>query len=103
MSMSPSAKRTTNWVSLVFPSKIGQPLDRRNVWTRALKPAMEEAGASWAGFKTLRHTCATLLFDRGANPVQVQRWLGHSDPGFTMRTYVHLLDEGVGAGLDLGF
>jgi hypothetical protein len=25
--------------------------------------------------------------------VQVQRFLGHSDPGFTLRTYVHLLPE----------
>jgi integrase len=27
---------------------------------------------------------------------QVQEWLGHADPGFTLRTYVHLMDEGVG-------
>jgi integrase len=27
---------------------------------------------------------------------QVQEWLGHSDPGFTLRTYVHLMDEGLG-------
>ena len=32
---------------------------------------------------------------------QVQRWLGHSSPGFTLETYIHLLDDGVGAGLDL--
>jgi hypothetical protein len=32
---------------------------------------------------------------------QVQEWLGHSDPAFTMRTYVHLMDEGVGEGLSL--
>jgi len=24
---------------------------------------------------------------------QVQRFLGHADPGFTLRTYVHLLPE----------
>jgi hypothetical protein len=29
----------------------------------------------------------------------VQEWLGHADPGFTLRTYVHLLDAGVGGGL----
>lgn len=27
---------------------------------------------------------------------QVQEWLGHADPGFTLRTYIHLLDEGLG-------
>ena len=47
-----------------------------------------------------RHTRAPLLFARGRNPKQAQKWLGHADPGFTLRTYVHLLDEGVG---DAGF
>jgi hypothetical protein len=26
----------------------------------------------------------------------VQEWLGHHDPGYTLRTYVHLLDSGLG-------
>ena len=29
----------------------------------------------------------------GWNAAQVSRFLGHSDAGFTLRTYVHLLDE----------
>jgi len=32
---------------------------------------------------------------------EVQRWLGHHSPAFTLATYVHLLDEGVGEALDL--
>ena len=32
--------------------------------------------------------------------VQVQRWLGHHKPSFTIDTYVHLLDEELGAPLD---
>jgi site-specific recombinase XerC len=51
-------------------------------------------------FHTFRHTCASLLFAEGRNVKQVQEWLGHADPGFTLRTYVHLLDEGLG---DPGF
>jgi hypothetical protein len=27
--------------------------------------------------------------------------LGHADPGFTLRTYVHLLDAGLGGGLEI--
>jgi hypothetical protein len=42
-----------------------------------------------------RHTCATILFRRGWNAVQVQRWLGHHKPSFTLDTCVHLLDEDV--------
>ena len=37
----------------------------------------------------------------GANAVQVQRWLGHHSPAFTLSTYVHLLDAGVGDALAL--
>jgi integrase len=42
-----------------------------------------------------------LLFERGANAKQVQRWLGHHSPAFTLETYVHLLDAGLGEALDL--
>jgi hypothetical protein len=47
-------------------------------------------------FHTFRQTCASLLFAEGKNVKQVQEWLGHADPGFTLRTYVHLLDDGLG-------
>lgn len=28
---------------------------------------------------------------------QVQAWLGHADPGFTLSTYIHLMDAGMGS------
>jgi integrase len=40
-----------------------------------------------------------LLFHDGRNIKEVQEWLGHADPAFTLRTHVHLMDEGVGAGI----
>jgi integrase len=59
-----------------------------------LKPAARRAGLDWVGFHTLRHTCATLLLTSGdANAKQVQMWLGHHSPAFTLATYVHLLPE----------
>jgi len=54
---------------------------------------------TWVGFHTFRHTCATIRFRRGWNAVQVQRWLGHHSPSFTLDTYVHLLDECPRAGV----
>jgi hypothetical protein len=27
---------------------------------------------------------------------QVSEWLGHADPSFTLSTYIHLLDDGIG-------
>ena len=26
----------------------------------------------------------------------MQEWLGHEDPGFTLRTYLHPMDDGLG-------
>jgi integrase len=86
---------------LVFPSRAGTPLDYSHTRRRVLKPAVEEAGAGWAGFDTFRHTCASMLVERGANAVQSRRWLCHHSPGFTLSTYVHLLDGGIGEALDL--
>lgn len=86
---------------LVFCSVNGGPLHDRNLSARMLKPAAQEAGVPWMGWHTLRHTCASMMFARGANAVQVQRWLGHHSPGFTLQTYVHLLDEDFGEPLDL--
>lgn len=59
----------------------------------------QEAGMPWAGFHAFRHTCATRLFAAGRNAVQVQRWLGHHSPAFTLATYVHLLDDDPGGPL----
>jgi integrase len=94
----------------VFTSARGARLNDGNLRRRTLKPAAVAAGLlrpeeawadprepeSWVGFHTFRHTCASLLFEGGKNVKQVAAWLGHADPGFTLRTYVHLMDEGVG-------
>ena len=85
----------------VFTTGAGTPLQVNNLRRRVLKPAAEEAGVPWAGFHTFRHTCASMLFAEGRNAVQVQRWLGHHSPAFTLATYVHLLDGDIGAPLAL--
>ena len=80
----------------MFQTKVGTRLGKDNVRNRYIKPAAEEVGAPWCGWHTLRHTCASILFDEGRNVVQVQRWLGHHKPSFTIDTYVHLLDDDLG-------
>lgn len=103
----------------VFASKVGTELLPANVYRRVLAPAAIGLGLkieyeaegkdgrpetrvrSAVSFHTFRHTCASLLFAEGRNIKQVQEWLGHADPGFTLRTYVHLLDAGLGGGLEL--
>jgi integrase len=86
---------------LVFPNQAGSIFDGDNLRRRVIKPTAEEIGAPWAGFHTFRHTCASLLFARGANAVQVQRWLGHHSPAFTLERYVHLLSGDQAEALDL--
>lgn len=80
----------------LFVTRSGSPLRDENVRSRILKPASERAGVPWVGFHTFRHTCASLLFEGGKNVKQVQEWLGHHDAGFTLKTYVHLIDDGLG-------
>ena len=80
----------------VFATITGTELSRPNVASRVLKPAAKAVRVPWASFHSFRHTCASMLFDEGRNVKQVAEWLGHADPAFTLRTYVHLLDDGVG-------
>lgn len=94
----------------VFASRSGTPLRPENIYRRALAPAAIGAGfkveveikgkkktRSAVSFHTFRHTCASLLFEAGRNVKQVQAWLSHADPGFTLKTYIHLMDSGVGS------
>jgi integrase len=85
--------------ALVFATATGTPLDPDNLASRILAPACAKAGVPWAGFHTFRHTVASRLFAGDRNIVQVQRWLGHHSPSFTLDTYVHLLDGNLGAPL----
>jgi integrase len=39
----------------------------------------------------LRHHYASVLLDAGESIRAVADYLGHADPGFTLRTYTHLM------------
>ena len=80
----------------MFGSAAGTERHPSNLRRRVL-PAVEGLGLGWVGFPTFRRTCASLLFEAGKDVKQVQEWLGHAEPGFTLRTYVHLMDDGLGS------
>jgi integrase len=82
--------------SPVFASRVGTPLRPSNIARQTLRPTRDAVGLPWVTFHTFRHTCASLLFEEERNVKQVQEWLGHADPAFTLRRYVHLMDAGVG-------
>jgi integrase len=76
----------------IFAAADGAALDRWMVY-RVIKAAGKRAAVPWVGLHTLRHTAATLLFRSGWNAVQVQKFLGHHSPAFTLAAYVHLLPD----------
>ena len=39
----------------------------------------------------LRHFYASVLLDAGENIKAVAEYMGHTDPGLTLRTYAHLM------------
>ncbi|WP_237550447.1 integrase [Streptomyces sp. SID8354] len=43
------------------------------------------------GYHALRHFYASEELGAGESIVSLARWLGHSDPGFTLRKYSHFL------------
>ncbi|WP_256925139.1 site-specific integrase [Streptomyces sp. Amel2xC10] len=75
------------------------------VWKPALAAAgviaaLDEGSADGArvwepsrahGFHALRHFFASEELESGESVVSLARWLGHSDPGFTLRKYSHFL------------
>jgi integrase len=82
---------------LVFPNRVGKPMDHNNLYHREYKPLLRKAGLHDQGFTfhSLRHTFGTALFKGGEHPKVVQSLLGHASIVQTMDTYSHLL-EGIG-------
>jgi integrase len=78
--------------ALVFPDADGGYLRRQNWRQRVWVPALAAAAIPYFRPYDLRHTCATLLIYEGRTVNEVAQHLGHADPGFTARTYAHVLD-----------
>jgi integrase len=82
---------------LVFPNRVGKPMDHNNLYHRDFKSLLQRTGL-WSEdkeerftFHSLRHTCATLLLSKNVNPKIVQEMLGHATISQTMDTYSHVL------------
>lgn len=78
----------------VFTTSTGAPMNYRNVSTRGLDKAADDARLNPAGvakltFHDLRHTYGSHLAQSGLDPVGVQRQMGHARPSITMDLYVH--------------
>lgn len=93
---------------LAFASTEGTPVWDRNLRERVLAPLIAKANAIAAptdkadsrlvpvralGFHSFRHAYASRLISRGATLKQLQVYLGHHDPAFTLKIYGHLIEE----------
>jgi integrase len=78
---------------LVFPAAKGGYILRQNWRRRVWQPALAAAGIPYFRPYDLRHTCATLLIYEGRTVNEIAEHLGHSDPGFTARTYQHVFKD----------
>jgi integrase len=73
----------------IFTDKLGQPRTYDSA-SRQMLTVSRHSGIE-ATWHTLRHTCASRMFRAGCSIKQVQEHLGHKDPAFTLRTYIHML------------
>lgn len=80
--------------SLIFRSPEGHALNRNRFNDRQWRPALRAAGVVGGrdnGMHALRHFYASVLLDAGESIKALSEYLGHHDPGFTLRTYTHLM------------
>jgi integrase len=75
---------------LVFATRIGTPLDARNV-VRHYHALLAKAGLPRLRFHDLRHTAASLLLAQGLELRVVQQVLGHSQISLTANLYTHVM------------
>lgn len=85
---------------LVFVTEAGQPHHRKTILERT-NALMDDAGVPQIGFHALRHTCASILINGGADALRVQRQLGHSSVRMTLETYSHLFEERLQGNIEL--
>ena len=118
MELFPPVKVTLPWRTpdgspltklLIFSRKGDGPVRRGDFNVYVWKPALVAAGvipeprpgerhqaAREHGMHALRHFYASVLLDAGENIKALSQYLGHSNPGFTLRVYTHLMPNSEG-------
>ncbi|MBW1599734.1 tyrosine recombinase XerC [Streptomyces sp. JJ38] len=71
---------------LIFTTRNGTPIEPRNL-NRSFEVLCARAGVRKVRFHDLRHTCASLLHEQGADARMIMEVLGHSSIRVTMDIY----------------
>jgi integrase len=79
--------------ALLFGTRKGAALSRRNLLNRQLLPTCKQLGLEGINWHWLRHANASLLDACGAPVGTIQDLLGHASPGITRGTYIHGIPE----------
>ena len=91
--MVPDGKATT--ASLLLTTREKKALNRNYFNTYLWRPALVRANIPDVrenGCHALRHFFASTALHEGETIKAVSEYLGHADPGFTLRTYTHLME-----------
>jgi integrase len=78
--------------NLVFATKLGRPLDPRNM-QRTFKTITDKAGIFGATIHSCRHTFATRGLENGIELRVMQELLGHASIKMTADLYTHVLPD----------
>jgi integrase len=81
-------------VKLMVTTRESKAVHRGYFNARIWKPALRRAGVPLGGENgthALRHFYASALLDGGETIRALSEYLGHADPGFTLRVYTHVM------------
>jgi integrase len=81
---------------LLFAMRERKPLNKNYYNTAIWHPALISTGLPVMrsnGTHALRHYCASKWLEYGVSIRAVSEYLGHSDPGFTLRVYTHMMPK----------
>ena len=79
-------------LNLVFATELGTLISDSNLRREFIR-LCDAVGVPRIRIHDLRHTAASAMIRRGYPPKLVADILGHTDPGFTLRTYAHIWGE----------
>lgn len=95
-----TTQAASTWRGLVFASAEGGPLHLSNFRRRVWEKAVTAAGLDALRIHDLRHTCASLAIQAGADVKALQRMLGQASAAVTLDRYGHLMPGQVEAVAD---
>lgn len=76
----------------IFSTKAGKSVSPRNI-DRMFRNILTVCEIPLHGVHSLRHTFASMVFEKGVDVKTVSEILGHSDVYVTYNTYIHLIND----------